>query len=278
MKIDELRERIRKWKSPMYCKHMDDCKLYKHDEDDSYHWCTSGYDERCKGRKGWLALCDEEPETCRRIVEYNPDFLWGIGNQTSELCEFAVGRRGMALEHVEEQTQRICEIAIRQFPTSIRFVREKTPELCWLAVQEAFKSHYKANDYILCHIGKKCQTEELCVEVVRKWPQLLVDVANKTYEVCLTAVRANGFAVRLVPDSLRDREMCLTAVNQNGKAIAWMSRSTTVLDKDQKIEVCRAALAQDPRSRKYVYLSFGKEIGDIAWAEYEKGITQPSMV
>ena len=61
----------------------------------------------------------------------------------------------------------------------------------------------------------------------------------KTPEICLKAVKQNGWNLRDVPKTLRTRELCAEAVKRNGEAL-WF-----VPDELKTPELCRQAVEDD---------------------------------
>ena len=67
-------------------------------------------------------------------------------------------------------------------------------------------------------------------------------INNQTEEVCMAAVKQNGFTLQYVEN--QTEEICLAAVNQNGLALQ--------LVKNQTEDICLAAVKQDGWALKYV--------------------------
>ncbi|MBQ3423162.1 MAG: DUF4116 domain-containing protein, partial [Romboutsia sp.] len=73
----------------------------------------------------------------------------------------------------------------------------------------------------------KEQTEELCLEAVRRNGLLLEYVREQTPKICLVAVKQNGYALKYVKE--QTEELCLAAVKKNPEALQYVN------DKNSKI-------------------------------------------
>jgi DNA gyrase subunit A len=84
----------------------------------------------------------------------------------------------------------------------------------------------------------KRKTAELCLEAIKLegWALKYVPAQLKTAELCLEAVKQNGKALEYVPNELKILELCLEAVKQNGWAIEY------VPEKLKTVELCRVAI------------------------------------
>ena len=46
--------------------------------------------------------------------------------------------------------------------------------------------------------------------------------SQKTHDLCLEAVRKDGFALKYVPEEYKDLNLCLTALHNDPNAIEWV--------------------------------------------------------
>ena len=67
-------------------------------------------------------------------------------------------------------------------------------------------------------------TKELCLEAVKQngWALQYVPGNLRTEQLCLIAVKQNGFALQDVPKQLRTEQVCLEAVKQDGDALCFV--------------------------------------------------------
>jgi hypothetical protein len=68
---------------------------------------------------------------------------------------------------------------------------------------------------------------------------LLISEDKRNKEICLLAVKSNGYSLEYVPDKLRDREICLEAVKSNGDCLY------RVPEKLRDREMCLEAVKAD---------------------------------
>lgn len=71
------------------------------------------------------------------------------------------------------------------------------------------------------HIPSKYQTNELCMTAVKQNGWALRYVEEQTPEICLEAVKKNGLALKYVED--RTTEICMEAVKQNKDALKYVA-------------------------------------------------------
>ncbi len=96
---------------------------------------------------------------------------------------------------------------------------------------------------INCRILKICeQTDELCMQAVKQNGYALEFVKNQTDELCMQAVKQNGCSLKYVKN--QTDELCIEAVKQNGYSLIFV--------KNQTNEICMEAVKQYGWSLKYV--------------------------
>lgn len=131
--------------------------------------------------------------------------------QTSTFCLAIVRLLPYELAYVEDQTPDICEAAIDAGASLVHLARQ-TPELCLRAVRRnAFalrEAHF--------------QTEEIRKAAVRNCGLALGDIPflERSYDLCLDAVRQHPGAMPAVPTRHRDRELCAVAAS-HAEGWAW---------------------------------------------------------
>ena len=92
----------------------------------------------------------------------------------------------------------------------------------------AVKQNWNALEFI------KDQTNEICLEAIKKDPWALQLVKDQTNEICLEAVRKDGWALKYVKD--QTNEICLEAVKPRSSILAFV--------KNQTEEMCIEAVKQ----------------------------------
>lgn len=168
--------------------------------------------------------------------------------KTSEFCIIAFQQCGYAdwsaLEFVPEElkTPELCRIAIQQSGCALEFVPDelKTPELCFMAVRASCypyseygfvpSEYFKSPEFCYSIVqmdnwdpraGIGVWTTELCIEAVREnaWESLpFIPNSFKTLELGLAAVRAQPYAIVLLPRDLRAQvnEAAIAAARDKG--------------------------------------------------------------
>ncbi len=73
-----------------------------------------------------------------------------------------------------------------------------------------------------------------------------VPVAERTRQLCFTAVEQNGIALEFVPREHQNKQICLTAILSNPMALAFMPREFTTA------KICEYAVAKNGAALQYV--------------------------
>lgn len=198
-----------------------------------------------------------------RAVRADGMALEYIKNQTPEMCIAAVKQNPMALKFVKEQTYEICKAAIRRIAyntakeldvdmdfvtvkrdgksmnavkfTSGNFVtikclpRGKTAEF----VETAMKNHMIDARLNECEAFRfvKDKTPELCLAAVKANGCALKYIKNQTPELCLAAVKANDCALKYVKN--QTPELCLTAIRQNKLALCFVKIDSPEIESEK---------------------------------------------
>ena len=108
-----------------------------------------------------------------------------------------------------------------------------------------FKEQYLTNMvYKLLLQNKYEQSERLCKSAVTENGLLLAFISdkNRTHDICLHAVKQNGFAILLIKD--QTMKLCTEAVKQQPYAIAFV--------KNQTDNLCKIALKGSARVYEYI--------------------------
>jgi hypothetical protein len=88
----------------------------------------------------------------------------------------------------------------------------------------------------------KNQTTEICMAAVKQNGYALEFVKEQTPEICMAAMKQDGLAVRYIKE--QTHELCIAAVEQNGHALKYL--------KEQTHELCMAAVEQNGYTLQFV--------------------------
>jgi hypothetical protein len=86
----------------------------------------------------------------------------------------------------------ITSAYINKYPEAFEYVEDKTPEICKEAVQ--------LDGMLLKYIPEEKQTYELCIDAVKSNGFALQFSKFKNAQICLEAVKSNGAAISIIPD------------------------------------------------------------------------------
>jgi len=188
-------------------------------------------------------VIDQSNKQCLQAVKKSPNSLRFVRNQTPQICIEALKQRGCALEYVKKQTPKMCKVAVMENGYALQYVQKKTSELCFIAVRN--------NSYAFEHVPTELQTENLCLIAVKQdgWNLeyvnqqtdkicraaleddvgVLVKVKNKTYELCLFAIKNSSerftrYIMELIPSAFHTDELCREALKKHGNCITIIDR------------------------------------------------------
>jgi hypothetical protein len=90
--------------------------------------------------------------------------------------------------------------------------------------------------------------KEICMKAVKKYGYALKYVPEnlKDYDICLKAVKEDGLALKYVPKNIINKEICLAAVKNNGLALDYVPKN--IINK----EICLEAVKKNGEALKYV--------------------------
>jgi uncharacterized membrane protein len=187
-----------------------------------------------------------------------------IKNKTPEFALAAVEHNGLVLQYIKQEnhTDEICLTAVKQNGLALKFVEElkQTPEIALAAV----KNDADAFDFV----REANRSEEVCIETVKRQPMRLVDMPDNYYvhlaavkadgrvigltpsqppELCIEAVKQNGFNLKFVQEKARLTAVCLEAVKDKGDALEFVPPPARTL------EVCAAAIHQDKSALYHLF-------------------------
>ena len=95
-------------------------------------------------------------------------------------------------------------------------------------------------------------TEKECETLVAKSPFLIQYVRNQTRPLCLLAVQLNPDTIQCVQQQTDD--LCLLAVNAKGATLQYIQSQA------QTVDICRAAIRQNPAAKQFVDKRFRREV------------------
>ena len=205
-------------------------------------------------------------DLCLKLFNINHQVFREIDEkfQTEELCLAAVRYNGIYLQYVKLQSLEICLAAVTNNPNCFCLVKEQfqTEEICLMAIDYDWKyiNLIKDQTFKLISLAINCsdskafgfildefKTEEVCLITVEVNPDFLSEV-NQSHAVCLKAVKKKCSIFRFVKEEFQSVEICLLAVKGMGLNLKYV--------KNQTIEICSAAVANDPDAIKYVNEKF----------------------
>ncbi|HBF3306920.1 TPA: DUF4116 domain-containing protein [Clostridioides difficile] len=119
-----------------------------------------------------------------------------------------------------------------------------------VSLDEIKKFPWKIKEYALYYVEE--QSDEICMEEVRRNGLVLFYVKKQTEEICIEAVKENGYALKYVEK--QTPKICIEAVKENGcalKYVKWNELEGKLL-KDQTEEICIEALKQNKLAIIYI--------------------------
>jgi hypothetical protein len=170
-------------------------------------------------------------------------------DQSRDNCLAAVSQNGMALQYVINQDSAICAAALKNNGNAWPYVEVQTTELWRIAAptNDMYKTlyatvkdvewNYRALKYL------KRNDRKLCLKVILTNMNEMVDVGVVDDPFWMPILALFNTALKYCYAS---PERYLKAVNSSGFALAYIPTSA------QTIEICTAAIRQNPFALKYV--------------------------
>jgi hypothetical protein len=150
----------------------------------------------------------------RNILMGDPvRFINSMIPKTYEKCLEQVQRTGM-LNFISPafRTIELCQIAIKKDPLQLQYCQQYRKDL----LPEAAKVY---------GLPIEGQTEQSCIEAVKKEGDALVLVEQQTPAICLEAVKRIGTSLRFVEPDLKTYELCLEAVDRLAWALEYVPKN-----------------------------------------------------
>ena len=206
------------------------------------------------------------PKICEFIVKIFPEALMYIHPQTLELCEIAIYYFPQALKHIQNKTFELCKLAIQYDGKTLEYIDDdmfdvnKMNTLRKLAVKQnpialkfikpQFQNEKLCQDAIdifpcaIEYVAEQLQTENLCMNALRQDIHSFAHIKNKTYNICVYAIRNNGYNLNLIKKQNRTEELCKLAVASCGCALQFVPNQTW--------KICKIAVKNNINAIKYV--------------------------
>lgn len=132
------------------------------------------------------------------------------------------------MNNENELTEENIKEALRHDPRLIELVKNQTTELCLFAIEQnrrELKRLYSSKTENYLDLNFCCSP--------------LKHIRQQSQEICLAAVKVNGYALKFVKD--QTPRLCRAAVKQNPKAINYV-RDLSMLDRKRKVSLYRKFL------------------------------------
>ena len=158
----------------------------------------------------------------KTLIRY-ADKIDNIKNNINKFLE------GATDENIEEYKSQL----INENVYNIRLIPEPLEEHYILAI----KNDPRRDKIFKYNIPPEKQTENICIEAMKKSGLALCRVVKQTEEICLTAVQQNGLALKYVKNPTK--RICLEAVKQNPHALKHIKN----IDKELYLEALKASIS-----------------------------------
>ena len=203
-------------------------------------------------------------------LQYVPSF-----KKSYEIINKAVESNGLALKYVPKKMQNIyiCMTAIENDGRALEYVAKRliSKEMCMLAVEntgaalkfvpkeflcsEIYEKAAKNSRDMLSVLPKEYQTKEFYRELIKNDGidgKILSYIRKNrlTRDMCIQAVKQNGFAIEYVPHRFMTKEIVNTAISQNALALKCIPEEM------RTFEICIKCLDIEPKALKYIPVKF----------------------
>jgi hypothetical protein len=184
-----------------------------------------------------------------------------------------VKQNGLNIKFVRTQLPEICLMAVKNNPNAIQYIIEPTVEICIAAIEQDVCllqiaiDKIPENDHVKLYIAAIVQDPSMCLKIPDKLP-----IGRDTFEVirelCLLAVKQDGFAIQYMKERFLTEEIYIAAIHQNSDVFCWINKQTiaiclaavkldgTLLRMVRRYlrtpEVCLAAVREDERVYEYM--------------------------
>lgn len=177
------------------------------------------------------------------ILPFNPTLECSSGGLyfcEESQCHIFAKHFGNKLAHITIPNDAKVYIEQNKFKADKLILTEiidfhKVPDSFWIGMLQQ-------NGSVLEFVKKQNQTEELCILAVRQNGYALKHVKNQTNEICTFAVQQDGRALQYVID--QTDEICRLAVQQNGLVLEYV--------KEKMDDICIMAVKQNSNALEFV--------------------------
>lgn len=176
-------------------------------------------------------------------IKHNPSYIQNVQNQDEEMCIEAVSRNGLTLFFVQDKTPDVCQTAVLENPHALNFVDDPPYELCKLAISEdGLCIQFVERDTFKKFSDE--QTNNLCITAVKQNGGALkfIPIEYHTGEVCMEAIKNDPTMLKEING--QNEEMCIEAVSLNPEVLIYV--------KDQTPNVLKAALAHPNFTQNFI--------------------------
>jgi len=181
--------------------------------------------EVVKKAGGFLQYIDSQHQTdkiCFAAIENSCGWaIEYIANQKPEYCLTALEINDLTFCAIKKEfhTDEIISYAIQKRPSNITYIENPSEELLLKAVRLDGDAFYSIN-------APKNQT--ICLAAVEQNPKVLLKMKEKykTLEVCMAAVKKDGFVLHSIKN--QTPEMCRIAVEQNPKFAKYVKDKSMI--------------------------------------------------
>jgi hypothetical protein len=151
-----------------------------------------------------------------------------------------------ALEEIDMQNYYVCMAALRKYGNALKYIwyDKYTPK----QINDFYTTAINTNPYAITNI--KQQTEHLCLEAIKKKPDVFRFVKNKTLNICKEALKSDGYLIEYIDINNRTFDLCMIAVKQRGLSLKYVPHSK--MSKEEYKKICMEAIKNDPYSLSYV--------------------------
>ncbi|HCO68955.1 MAG TPA: hypothetical protein DIT04_14520 [Dysgonomonas sp.] len=206
--------------------------------------------------------------------------------RTSELCMRALDNHPFAIQYfpADKLTHEACEKALKEakHPRILLFI--PFPDLHNKVLNEKCFDYSTSREF-LEYMNPEYMEQSTANKIFEKQPELFYNIPDKfkTKELCETALKKDGYYLKLIPEDKKTVEMCKLAIENCPYAIPYILNEMKgekhylkmvkdnpvnlrgIPDEDKTYEMCKNALDN----------TFGKNINDLSVVS---GVNEPSLL
>lgn len=172
-----------------------------------------------------------------------------VNDKTDEIRILAANYHAKRYNYKDKNFRKVIDLDfVQNFGHAFKYADNQTKEMCMIAINKylgdltveigPFYGNFNLSN--LKYVKEK--TYEICLAAVKRNGCALKYVEEQTYEMCLIAVKNNGLALRFVKK--QTDELCVEAVKNDGLALIYV--------KNQTHEICLHAVNQNGNALYFV--------------------------